>query len=93
VDISGFPNVAAHFKRIQERPSVKKLLAYEKEVNEGLPRPPRRVAQNTRLLRSESLRRRLAPKSGEHLHRIQNRKDLSDETKNKLLYENAKALC
>ena len=35
VDISGFPNVAAHFKRMQERPSVKKLLAYEKEVNEG----------------------------------------------------------
>ena len=29
------PNVAAHFKRMQERPSVKKLLAYEKEVNEG----------------------------------------------------------
>ena len=35
VDISGFPNVMAHFKRMQERPSVKKLLAYEKEVNEG----------------------------------------------------------
>ncbi len=35
VDISGFLNVAAHFKRTQERPSVKKLLAYEKEVNEG----------------------------------------------------------
>jgi len=27
VDISGVPNVAAHFKRMQERPSVKKLLA------------------------------------------------------------------
>jgi hypothetical protein len=26
---------SAHFKRMQERPSVKKLLAYEKEVNEG----------------------------------------------------------
>jgi hypothetical protein len=35
VDLSGFPNVASHFKRMQERPSVKKLLAYEKEVNEG----------------------------------------------------------
>jgi len=35
VDISGFPNVTVHFKRMQERPSVKKLLAYEKEVNEG----------------------------------------------------------
>jgi glutathione S-transferase len=35
VDISGFPNVAAHFKRMPERPSVKKLLAYEKDVNEG----------------------------------------------------------
>ena len=28
----------AHFKRMQERPSVKKLLAYEKEVNEGFAR-------------------------------------------------------
>jgi hypothetical protein len=27
--------VAAHFKRMQERPSVKKLFAYEREVNEG----------------------------------------------------------
>lgn len=34
VDISGFPAVAAHFKRMQERPSVKQLVAYEKEVNE-----------------------------------------------------------
>jgi hypothetical protein len=35
VDISGFPNVVAHFKRMQERPSVQKLFAFEKEVNEG----------------------------------------------------------
>ena len=35
VGIAGFTNVTAHFKRMQERPSVKKLLAYEKEVNEG----------------------------------------------------------
>ncbi|MBM4296938.1 MAG: hypothetical protein FJ143_04290 [Deltaproteobacteria bacterium] len=35
VDISGFSNVTAHFKRMLERPSVKKLLAYEKEVNEA----------------------------------------------------------
>ncbi len=35
VDISGCPSVATHFKRMQERPSVKKLLAYEKEVNEA----------------------------------------------------------
>jgi glutathione S-transferase len=34
VDISGFSNVQAHFKRMHERPSVKKLLAFEKEVNE-----------------------------------------------------------
>jgi hypothetical protein len=27
--------VAAHFKRMQERPSVKKLFACEREVNEG----------------------------------------------------------
>jgi hypothetical protein len=35
---------AAHFKRMQERPSLKKLLAFEKEVNEGLPRRPRRLS-------------------------------------------------
>jgi glutathione S-transferase len=35
VDLSGFPKVVAHFKRMQERPSVKKLLAFEKEVQEG----------------------------------------------------------
>ncbi|MSP41229.1 MAG: glutathione S-transferase family protein [Deltaproteobacteria bacterium] len=38
VDISSFPNVVAHFKRMQERASVQKLLAYEKEVNEGFAR-------------------------------------------------------
>ncbi|HEX7232440.1 MAG TPA: glutathione S-transferase family protein [Candidatus Binatia bacterium] len=35
VDISGFRNVAAHFKRMQERTSVKKLLAYDKELNQA----------------------------------------------------------
>ena len=35
VELSGFPNVMGHFKRMQERPSVKKLLAYEKEVEQG----------------------------------------------------------
>jgi glutathione S-transferase len=30
VDISGFLNVNAHFNRMQERPSVTKLIAYEK---------------------------------------------------------------
>lgn len=34
-DLSGFPNVTAHFNRMQERPSVKKLFALEKEVQEG----------------------------------------------------------
>ena len=34
VGLSDFPNVTAHFERMQGRPSVKKLLAYEKEVNE-----------------------------------------------------------
>ena len=34
VGLSDFANVTAHFERMQERPSVKKLLAYEKEVNE-----------------------------------------------------------
>jgi glutathione S-transferase len=35
VGLADFSNVTAHFQRMQERPSVKKLLAYEKEVNEG----------------------------------------------------------
>jgi glutathione S-transferase len=30
VEISGFPHVAAHFKRMLERRSAKKLLTYEK---------------------------------------------------------------
>jgi glutathione S-transferase len=34
VDLSGFPKVVAHLKRMLERPSVKKLLAFEKKVNE-----------------------------------------------------------
>ncbi|HWO41844.1 MAG TPA: glutathione S-transferase family protein [Candidatus Eisenbacteria bacterium] len=34
VELSGFPNVLAHFRRMQERASVKKLLSYEEEVNE-----------------------------------------------------------
>ena len=35
VEISGFSNVGAHFKRIQDCPSIKRRLAYEKKVNEG----------------------------------------------------------
>jgi hypothetical protein len=35
VDLAGFPNVAAHFKRMQERSRVKQLPTYENEVNEG----------------------------------------------------------
>jgi len=33
VDISGFPNVQAYFNRMLERPSVKDLLAFEKQGN------------------------------------------------------------
>ena len=32
IDLSGWSNVAAHYKRMQTRPSVQKLLAFEKEV-------------------------------------------------------------
>jgi hypothetical protein len=39
------PNVAVRFKRTQERPSVKKLLVFEKEINDGLPRRPRQVSR------------------------------------------------
>ena len=34
VNSLGFANIMAHFKRMQERLSLKTLLAYEKEVNE-----------------------------------------------------------
>ena len=33
LDLSGFPNALAHFERIKTRPSVQKLLAFEKSVN------------------------------------------------------------
>lgn len=32
LDLSGFPNCAAHFERIKSRPSAQKLLAFEKSV-------------------------------------------------------------
>jgi glutathione S-transferase len=35
VDHSGFPNCAAHFERMKARPSVQKLLVFEKSVLEG----------------------------------------------------------
>ena len=35
------PNVTAHFKRMQERASVKKVLAYEKKSMKYLPRRPK----------------------------------------------------
>lgn len=34
LDLSGFPNCLAHFERFKSRPSVQKLLAYEKSVQE-----------------------------------------------------------
>lgn len=38
LDLSAFPNVLAHFERMQTRPSVQKLLAFEKETIEGFKR-------------------------------------------------------
>lgn len=38
LDMSAFPNVMAHFERMQTRPSVQKLLAFEKETIEGFKR-------------------------------------------------------
>lgn len=35
IDLSGWSNVAGHFARMQTRPSVQKLLAFEKEVQAG----------------------------------------------------------
>jgi glutathione S-transferase len=34
LDLSGFPNCLAHFERMNARPSVRKLLAYEKAVSQ-----------------------------------------------------------
>ena len=38
LDLSIFPNCSAHFERIQRRPSVQSLLAYEKAVREDFAR-------------------------------------------------------
>ena len=38
LDLTPFPNVAAHFERMQTRPSVQKLLAFEQETIEGFKR-------------------------------------------------------
>jgi glutathione S-transferase len=32
LDLSGFPSCMGHFERMQQRPSVKKVVAYEKSV-------------------------------------------------------------
>ena len=32
LDLSAFPNCMAHYKRIEQRPSIRKLLAHEKQV-------------------------------------------------------------
>jgi glutathione S-transferase len=34
LDLSGFPNCSAHFERMTNRPSVQKLLSYEKAMLE-----------------------------------------------------------
>jgi hypothetical protein len=39
---SGFPNVAAHFKPVQKRPSFEKLFSYGKEAT-GLPSRPKQL--------------------------------------------------
>ena len=35
LDVSAFKNCAAHFERMKQRPSVQKVLAYEKQVQEA----------------------------------------------------------
>jgi hypothetical protein len=49
---------------MQERPSVKKLLAYEKEVNEWFANGLGELRIHTQLPRSDSPRSRLAPTPG-----------------------------
>ena len=38
LDVSGFKNCVAHFARVQQRPSVQKVIAYEKQVQEAFAR-------------------------------------------------------
>ena len=38
LDVSGFRNCVAHFERVQQRPSVRKVLAYEKQVQDAFAR-------------------------------------------------------
>lgn len=38
LDLSAFPNCQAHFDRVQARPSVQKVLAYEKKVRDAFAR-------------------------------------------------------
>jgi hypothetical protein len=45
----GFPNVAAHFKPMQKRPSFKKLLAYGKELNDGVANSAKATIDSCRL--------------------------------------------
>jgi hypothetical protein len=62
VDISRFPDVVAPFKHMQECSGVKKLLAYEKEVNEGFAKTADatiEVRRRTELPRSRTIPLRL----------------------------------
>jgi glutathione S-transferase len=38
LDLSGFGNCMAHFERMHERPSVQRVIAYEKQVQEAFAR-------------------------------------------------------
>lgn len=38
LDLSGFPNCAAHFERLQRRPSIQKVLAHDRKVQEEFAR-------------------------------------------------------
>lgn len=38
LDVSGFRNCVAHFDRMQQRPSVRKVLAYGKQVQDAFAR-------------------------------------------------------
>jgi len=46
---SGFPNVTAHFKPMQKRPSFKKLLSYGQEVNDGFAKSAKATIDSCRL--------------------------------------------
>ena len=55
---------AAHFKRMQDPPNVKKWLAYERKLTKGSPRRPKRVARTRAVAEKLKSEAALTPSPG-----------------------------